>query len=193
MLFLGSTPGEKLPAQTIGKQYFQAVCDSRGELFGHFLLTHFSTEQYQCSGNVESDIPELCALLGIKDIPLVNAKPPASVEAVEEGPGRRAAPDLNILTQARKKSVCRIIQVVIMCRIGFNLTFNSAEILNLREWYYFLVWRVPTNAASRFKKFSAANLWFVPFLEVELENEDPLSTKNLKVAGENKIPQKKCL
>lgn len=103
-VFLGQTPGEKVPAQTIGKWYFQAVCDTRGELFGHFLLTHFSTEQYQCSGNVESDIPELCAFLGIKDVPLVNAKPPASaLEAVEEGSGRRAAPDLDILTQARKK------------------------------------------------------------------------------------------
>lgn len=83
---------------------------------------------------MESDIPEICALLGIKDIPLVNAKPPASgLEAAEEGSGRRAAPDLNILTQARKKSVCRIIQVVIMCLIGFNLTFSSPKILNVQE------------------------------------------------------------
>lgn len=108
------------------------MCDSRGELFNNFLLTHFSTEQYQCSGNVERDIPELCALLGIKDIPLVNAKPPASaLEAVEEGSGRRAAPDLNILTQAEKiMNVCGIIQVVL---IGFNLTFNPLEMLNVQK------------------------------------------------------------
>lgn len=44
-----------------------------------------------------------------------------------------------------------------------------------------------TNAPSELKRSQsyAANLWLVPFLEVEQETEDPLSTKNLKVSGQN--------
>ncbi|XP_075867737.1 leucine-rich repeat-containing protein 71 isoform X2 [Nelusetta ayraudi] len=77
---------------------------------------------YQCTGNVERDVPELCALLGIKDVPLFNIKRPSPPVLDEESELKRS-------------------------------------------------------------QSYAANLWLVPFLEVEQETEDPLSTKNLKVSG----------
>lgn len=48
----GPTPNETLPVQTF--------------------------DEYQCTGNAETDFPALCALLNVKDIPAVIAKFPAS-------------------------------------------------------------------------------------------------------------------
>lgn len=92
----GQTPNEKLPAQTF--------------------------DEYQCSGNVEIDFPTLCALLDMKNIPVVNTVSPASET---EG--------------------------------------GDSE-----------------NSQSR---VNAAPFWSKPCLQVELENEDPLSAKKLKVSG----------
>uniref|UniRef100_A0A3Q3CY68 Leucine rich repeat containing 71 n=2 Tax=Haplochromini TaxID=319058 RepID=A0A3Q3CY68_HAPBU len=39
---------------------------------------HCPTDEYQCTGNAETDFPALCALLNVKDIPAVIAKFPAS-------------------------------------------------------------------------------------------------------------------
>nr|XP_046273519.1 leucine-rich repeat-containing protein 71 [Scatophagus argus] len=95
----GKAPNEKLPAQTF--------------------------DEYQCSGNVEIDFPGLCALLGMKDIPAVSTKQPASSTTETEG----------------------------------GDTEHSQTHKN------------------------AAPFWSKTCLHVELENEDPLSAKNLKVSG----------
>ncbi|CAI5691011.1 leucine-rich repeat-containing protein 71 [Oreochromis niloticus] len=55
----GPTPNETLPVQTF--------------------------DEYQCTGNAETDFPALCALLNVKDIPAVIAKFPASSASQTEG------------------------------------------------------------------------------------------------------------
>uniref|UniRef100_A0A3B4G054 Si:ch211-81a5.5 n=1 Tax=Pundamilia nyererei TaxID=303518 RepID=A0A3B4G054_9CICH len=46
---------------------------------------HCPTDEYQCTGNAETDFPALCALLNVKDIPAVIAKFPASSASQTEG------------------------------------------------------------------------------------------------------------
>ncbi|XP_055750763.1 leucine-rich repeat-containing protein 71 [Salvelinus fontinalis] len=41
-------------------------------------------DDYQCSGSLEMDFPELCSLLGMKEIPAVTPRPPASVTPTTE-------------------------------------------------------------------------------------------------------------
>ncbi|XP_034401224.1 leucine-rich repeat-containing protein 71 isoform X2 [Cyclopterus lumpus] len=91
----GQTPNSKLPALTF--------------------------DEYQCSGDVETDFPGLCALLDIKDIPTVITRQPAPSTTETEGENSR--------------------------------------------------------------KLNAAAFWSTPCLQVELENEDPLSAKKLKILG----------
>jgi len=48
-------------------------------------ITIHSTDEYQCSGDVEADFPGLCALLDVKDIPTVITRQPASSTTDTEG------------------------------------------------------------------------------------------------------------
>ncbi|XP_071764382.2 leucine-rich repeat-containing protein 71 [Centroberyx gerrardi] len=43
------------------------------------------TDEYECSGSLETDFPGLCALLGMKDIPAVSAKQPACSNPETDG------------------------------------------------------------------------------------------------------------
>lgn len=90
MSFLGQSPG----GHAIGESCHQPIFDSIEELFWSFPLTHFSplptSDVYQCTGNVERDVPELCALLGIKDVPLFNIKRP-SPPVLDEESGEQAS------------------------------------------------------------------------------------------------------
>lgn len=63
----------------------------RGELCGHCFKSTIPTDDYHCSGNVEVDFSELCAFLGMKDIPTVNTKQPTSSthENVGEDSGKQ--------------------------------------------------------------------------------------------------------
>uniref|UniRef100_A0A8B9HQ28 Si:ch211-81a5.5 n=1 Tax=Astyanax mexicanus TaxID=7994 RepID=A0A8B9HQ28_ASTMX len=51
-----------------------------------FSLCSFVKEDYQCSGNVELDFPELCALHGMREIPLVKLKQPLDGQILSENP-----------------------------------------------------------------------------------------------------------
>jgi hypothetical protein len=42
-------------------------------------------EDYQCSGNLHVDLPELCLLLGMKEIPVVTQRPAASSSSATDG------------------------------------------------------------------------------------------------------------
>ncbi|XP_074785326.1 leucine-rich repeat-containing protein 71 isoform X2 [Athene noctua] len=48
-------------------------------------------EQYQCSGLLEQDFPELCARAGITGVPRVTLRPPPSFPAEAPHPGREGA------------------------------------------------------------------------------------------------------
>lgn len=56
------------------------------------------------------------------------------------------------------------------------------------HFFYTFCAHIFPNVPSELNKSKSyyANLWLVPFLEVDQETEDPLSTKNLKVSGEKK-------
>ncbi|XP_039978198.1 leucine-rich repeat-containing protein 71 [Xiphias gladius] len=82
-------------------------------------------DEYQCSGNVEIDFPGLCGLLGIKGIPAVSTKQPAS-----------------------------------------STTETEAG-----------------DAEDSQSQINAASFWSKPCLQVELEHENPLSARCMKVSG----------
>ncbi|XP_070778262.1 leucine-rich repeat-containing protein 71 [Enoplosus armatus] len=84
-----------------------------------------SFDEYQCSGNVEIDFLGLCALLDMKDIPVVSTKQQATSTTETEG----------------------------------GHTEDSQSQVN------------------------TAPFWSKPCLQVDLETDDPLSAKNLKVSG----------
>ena len=42
-------------------------------------------EDYQCTGNLHVDLQELCLLLGMKEIPVVARRPPASSSTATDG------------------------------------------------------------------------------------------------------------
>ncbi|XP_041665912.1 leucine-rich repeat-containing protein 71 [Cheilinus undulatus] len=111
---IGQTPNEKLPIQTFDK--------------------------YQCSGDVEIDFPQLCALLDIKDIPAVSTKQRGASNTETEGaePSKKELILIFLTLLAKGTSKCTLI---------------------------------------------AASPWFKPRLHVELDNEDNLSAKNLKIYG----------
>lgn len=85
-LFAGPTPNETLPVQTFGKHKYEALLLSVVVVIVEICTyPHCPTDEYQCTGNAETDFPALCALLNVKDIPAVIAKFPASSASQTEG------------------------------------------------------------------------------------------------------------
>lgn len=86
ILFTGPTPNETLPVQTFGKHKYEALLLSVVVVIAEICTyPHCPTDEYQCTGNAETDFPALCALLNVKDIPAVIAKFPASSASQTEG------------------------------------------------------------------------------------------------------------
>lgn len=60
----------------------------------------------------------------------------------------------------------------------YNLSFSPLTIIII----------VPSVDSQ--SQINAASFWSKPSLQVELENEDPLSARTLKVSGKNKTTEK---
>lgn len=86
--------------------------------------------------------------------------------------------------------ICGIIQIVILylmrCYLYFDILITNSGRTDpfLSDTICAHIFINLPSELNRSQSF-AANLWLVPFLEVEQETEDPLSTKNLKVSGQN--------
>ncbi|KAF1381756.1 hypothetical protein PFLUV_G00157300 [Perca fluviatilis] len=111
-------------------------------------------DEYQCSGNVKIDFPGLCALLKMKNIPTVSAKQPTSSTTETEGGGREA--------EVKKK--------------WSNLRDRLRKQMRLEKI-------TKSGAAAGYRCILSTLKAPKPCLQVELENEDPHSAKNLKVSG----------
>nr|XP_029134361.1 leucine-rich repeat-containing protein 71 [Labrus bergylta] len=122
-------------------------------------LPTLTFDEYHCSGNVKIDFPRLCALLDIKDIPAVNTKQHVSTYTENEGEDMGKRELILIFTALQRGQADTHLRHALSCKQ-----------------------RIPFSKVSQ-SQISAAPRWSKPRLQIEKENADPHSTKNLKISG----------
>ncbi|XP_056153987.1 leucine-rich repeat-containing protein 71 [Lampris incognitus] len=90
-------------------------------------------EDYQCSGNLETDFPELCALLGMKQAPAVKAKHPnpetnaSTLESLYEIQSAPFDPKPHLQVELENEDPCSVKSIRIS---GWKMDKLTAQVLN---------------------------------------------------------------